>query len=40
MSGMVFGVPHCGARGSNNISGYDKMKNIWKEMKKRIVGNY
>ena len=25
----VFGVPHCGARGSSNVGGINKMKEIW-----------
>lgn len=32
----VFGVPHCGARGANNVGGYEVMSKIWDEMRKQF----
>lgn len=32
----VFGVPHCGARGMNNVGGYEVMRKIWIDMKKQL----
>lgn len=32
----VFGVPHCGARGINNVGGYEVMRGIWGKMKEQF----
>ncbi len=32
----VFGVPHCGARGMNNVGSYEVMRKIWIDMKKQL----